>query len=135
MLDPDQVLAAARALRELDLLQLLTRFDPQTWDADGVYPSGWSEGDAHAYLLPALQQLRDFLTTAARSGQAVVSAICDEAEWTGCPSSTSSAVPLTSRRPTWSPSTPPTGCCWTRRPRRSPSTPTACSPSGTPTAR
>ncbi|SDG89382.1 YfbM family protein [Klenkia brasiliensis] len=76
VLAPDEVLAAARALRGLDLLQLLTRFDPQAWGADGVYPSGWTEGDAHAYLLPALQQLREFLTAAAREGQAVVGGIC-----------------------------------------------------------
>lgn len=75
VLDPGQVLAAAQALRGTDLVPLLDRFDPDAWDADGVYPSGWSEGDAHAYLLPAMQQLREFLTAAARAGQAVVSGL------------------------------------------------------------
>ncbi len=106
VLDPDQVLAAARALRELDLLQLLTPVDPQTWDADGVYPSGWSEGDAHAYLLPALQQLRDFLTTAARSGAGGgVGDLLTRQSGPGV-HPRPLRVPLTSRRPTWSPSTP-----------------------------
>jgi hypothetical protein len=75
LLRPELVQDAARALHELDLLQLLSRYDPVSWDADGVYPSGWAEGDEHAYLLPALQQLREFLTAAARAGQAVVSSL------------------------------------------------------------
>jgi hypothetical protein len=75
LLRPELVQESARVLRELDLVALLTRYDPQAWDEDGVYPSGWAEGDAQAHLLPAVQQLREFLTAAAREGQAVVSMI------------------------------------------------------------
>lgn len=76
LMRPELVQESARALGELDLMALLERYDPQAWDADGVYPSGWGEGEALSYLLPALQQLREFLTGAARDGQAVVSMIC-----------------------------------------------------------
>ena len=75
-----QVIAEPRVARiktylaELDEASLRARFDPQAMIQADVYPTGiWDEPDLlEEYLLPAVQQLKEFYSTAERADEVVI---------------------------------------------------------------
>ena len=64
-------------LAELDEASLRARFDPQAMIRADVYPSGiWEEPELlEDYLLPAVQQLKEFFAAAARTNEAVIASL------------------------------------------------------------
>ena len=77
VIDEPRVARIASYLAELDEASLRARFDPQAMIRADVYPSGiWEEPELlEDYLLPAVQQLKEFYAAAARTNEAVIATL------------------------------------------------------------
>jgi hypothetical protein len=71
-----EVQAIARALESLPAEQLAQRFDGKAMTAAEIYPQIWDrppeEDDTRAYVTEYYDQLRDFVTGAAKEGEALI---------------------------------------------------------------
>ena len=73
LLGADAVAAVAGVLQGLDLDSLSSRFDPARMQQAEVYPDIWDEhGVFEDYLRPALEDLREFYSSAAAAHEAVI---------------------------------------------------------------
>ncbi|KRC84421.1 hypothetical protein ASE25_21585 [Terrabacter sp. Root85] len=73
LLEPDIVREVAEALGVVTDAELRARFDPEEMQRLDIYPQIWEESDIlDEYLLPNVQQLRDFYVRAAAHDAAVL---------------------------------------------------------------
>jgi hypothetical protein len=73
LLEPELVREVAEALGVVTDAELRARFDPEEMQRLDIYPQIWDEGDIlDEYLMPNVQQLRDFYARAAARDAAVL---------------------------------------------------------------
>lgn len=72
-LTPDQVRDVAQALSEIHASDLRSRFDPERFAREDIYPNIWDEGEeALDYLMDYYVELVRFFSSAAAAGDAVL---------------------------------------------------------------